>query len=275
MKSHGLAGAAYGAGVGGLGVYGALALGVPVSTPVAWLVVFACASLGALIGKAVIIGCSVLVPLYREKDYSELRNQIEDCDVFLFRGDFKTSQLFEQWAFTYYSHVAFVLWCDDRLMVFQAEGRGIEAAPLSRVVDEYRGRVDWYRLKPNLSLLPDDFDLDAAKETVAAEGRARLGVRFGYLALLKNLVYWAINLELADPSLPKGMFCAQYVEHCFRHGGIPLAQVEDDEGDEKKRHWFKFTKPTADMATFPKHIKASPHIEYRATFKMGTQEPGE
>ena len=213
------------------------------------------------------MGETPLVPLQNWKDYTDVKKDIRDCDLFLFRGNYRTSRLFEKLDFSYYSHAAFVLRWDERLMILQAEGKGIEAIPLSVCIGEYPGRVDWYKLKHES--FPDIANLQVALRKVAAEGKSDLGVSDGYLALLKNLAHWAFNFKLTDPTHPKGMFCSQYVEHCFRTGGIPIAQSEA-EGDGSRppsEHWFRHRKPRSDIATFPKHIAYSPHVEYAATIR--------
>lgn len=54
--------------------------------------------------------------------YHEIRDQIEDGDLFFFRGNFRSSRIFTWLTDGYYSHATIVAWWGDRLMIMQAEG---------------------------------------------------------------------------------------------------------------------------------------------------------
>ena len=182
-----------------------------------------------------------LVPLERLQAYGQVRNQVEDGDVFLFRGRYLISRLFEKVDFSYYSHAALSAWWGDRLMILQAEGPGIQAVPMSVAVAEYPGRVDWYKLKR------ESFpDLEKRLGAVLVEAKSDLGLSYGFGDLLRNIWHWIAKVKLADPVNPRAMFCSEYVERCFREGGMSLTG-----------------KP--DITTFPKDIAASPHLGYMAT----------
>jgi hypothetical protein len=187
-----------------------------------------------------------LVPLERLKTYAEVRGQVEDCDVFLFRGRYLISKLFERVDFSYYSHAALASWWGDRLMILQAEGPGIQAIPMSVAVGTYPGRVDWYKLKK------DDFTgWEKRLAAVLTEAKSDLGLGYGFVDLLRNIWHWIAKVKLADPVYPRAMFCSEYVERCFREGGMSLTDRPD-------------------IATFPKDIAASPHLSYVATIPHQT-----
>lgn len=182
-------------------------------------------------------------PIENEKNvaYEEVRAEVEDADIFMFRGDYRTSKLFRLVDKSYYSHAALALWWRERLMILQAEGPGIQAVPMSVAVGTYPGRVDWYRLKRDH--IPE---LDDKLEKLVNEAKADLGLPYGYIDLLRNLLRWATKVKLRDPVRPHGMYCSEYVERCFRVGGLPLSERPD-------------------VITMPKHIAESPLIGYRAT----------
>ncbi len=182
-----------------------------------------------------------LVPLERLQPYKEVRSRVEDADVFLFRGKYLISKLFEKVDHSYYSHAALAAWWGSRLMILQAEGAGIQAIPMSVAIDTYPGRVDWYKLKR------DSFPgCDRRLAAVLTEAKSDLGLAYGFGDLLRNIWHWIAKVKLADPTWPKAMFCSEYVERCFREAGVSLTGRPD-------------------IATFPKDIAASPHLAYMAT----------
>jgi hypothetical protein len=182
-----------------------------------------------------------LVPLERLQTYDEVRDRVEDGDVFLFRGRYLISELFERVDFSYYSHAALAAWWGDRLMILQAEGPGIQAIPMSVAVGSYPGRVDWYKLRK------EDFPDSATRLAgLLREAKSDLGLEYGFGDLLRNIWHWISKVKLADPIKPRAMFCSEYVERCFREAGMSLTG-----------------KP--DITTFPKDVAASPHLAYQAT----------
>ena len=278
-----------------VGVGAASWMDIAVGRLVWWLVVLGVALVGAIIGKASeAIWEEPEGPAEIPKNYNEEKENIRDCDLFLFKGNYRTSRLFSKLNLSFYSHAAFVLRWGGRLMVLQAEGKGIETIPLSVCIGEYPGRVDWYKLKYGELENWGVQNIDDALALVAAEGRADLGMKYGYIALLKNLSQWAFNVKLLDPVSPKGMFCSQYVAHCFSRAGIPIGKSgEEDEADFLRRlggnkRWYESPKMSqrgkllgfpmrmvaslrkksrADIATFPKHIANSMYVEYQCTFE--------
>jgi len=182
-----------------------------------------------------------LIPLENLQPYKAVRDRVEDGDIFLFRGQYLISKLFEKVDFSYYSHAALAAWWGGRLMILQAEGPGIQAIPMSVAVGTYPGRADWYKLRK------DSFpDADRRLAAVFTEAKSDLGLAYGFGDLLRNIWHWIARVKLTDPHLPRAMFCSEYVERCFREGGMSLTE-----------------KP--DITTFPKDIAASPHLEYMAT----------
>jgi len=189
------------------------------------------------------------VPEERLAYYHEVRPQIRDGDLFLFRGRFLVSKLFEKLTHSYYSHAAIVAWWDGRLMILQAEGVGIQAIPLSVAVAEYPGRADWYRLRR------DSFpDPDRSLKTVLAEAKADLGLSYGYADLARALWGYLKKLKLRDPVSPKGLYCSEYVEKCFDSGGMSLTGRPD-------------------ITTFPQHIAESPRVEYVCSIRHDPSKP--
>jgi hypothetical protein len=178
-------------------------------------------------------------PAAKPLHYRDVRGDIADGDLFLFRGNMRSSRLFERGDHSYYSHVAVVHWWADRLMILQAEAPGIQAVPLSACIQEYPGRADWYRLRR------DAIDPERLKR-VLWEAKAELGLPYGVRDLIRSLLYWGFRVKLPNNDRPRAMFCAEYVEWCFQAGGMPLCNLPP-------------------IATMPKHCAASPLIEYAGT----------
>jgi len=180
--------------------------------------------------------------------YHEIRDEIQDGDLFFFRGSFRSSRLFTWLTNGYYSHATIVARWGDRLMILQAEGVGLQAIPLSVAVQEYPGRADWYRLRRE-----SHADIEPRVPAVLSEARADLGLKFGTGDLFRSLFRWLRKVPFRNPMSPKGLFCAEYVERCFRIGGLPLRR--DADGNHVP----------PDILCFPQDLAISPLVQYRAT----------
>jgi len=180
--------------------------------------------------------------------YREIREQIRDGDLFFFRGNFRSSRLFTWLTNGYYSHATIVAWWGDRLMILQAEGVGLQAIPLSVAVQVYPGRADWYQLRRDA--VPE---IEEKLPGVLAEARTDLGLKFGTLDLFRSLFRWVGKVQFRNPMSPRGLFCAEYVERCFRMGGIPLRRGPDG------------GPVPPDILCFPQDLADSPLVRYQAT----------
>jgi hypothetical protein len=180
--------------------------------------------------------------------YHQIRDQIRDGDLFFFRGNFRSSRIFTWLTKGYYSHATITAWWGDRLMILQAEGVGLQAIPLSVAIQEYPGRADWYRL--DRDKVPE---VDRKLVGVLDEARADLGLKFGTLDLFRSLFRWVGKVQFTNPMSPKGLFCAEYVERCFRVGGIPLRR--DADGNHVP----------PDILCFPQDLADSPLVRYEST----------
>lgn len=153
--------------------------------------------------------------LYYNRD---VRHQLRTGDVFLFAGAKRFSRFIEAVEGGTYSHSAFVLRWNNRAMVAQAEWPRLEAVPTSIAVDQYSGRVDWYRIKRDVY---ERLDVGA----LTSEATRLLGRPFAVWDLVRvgfaNLFRQPIGVER---DAEKDFFCSEYVAHCFRKAGFPLVQ---------------------------------------------------
>ncbi len=172
--------------------------------------------------------------------YSEIRDRIEDADVFLFRGTHLISRLFQAGSHSRYSHSGLVGWWHRRLMLFQAELTAVQAVPLGPAVRGYKGLVDWYKVRPEHRSRVDP-------QAVLDEARSNLGLAYATTDIFRTVLHEVADLELpADCEDPHALFCSQYVARCFRIAGLPL-------------------KDELDMAIFPSEIAMSPVLMYMGT----------
>ncbi|GMR14156.1 MAG: hypothetical protein BMS9Abin29_2393 [Gemmatimonadota bacterium] len=185
-------------------------------------------------------GLDAEAPPERPLHYHEIRDKIQEGDLFFFRGKFRSSRFFTWLTGSFYSHSAIIARWNKRLMILQAEMK-VEAIPLSVAVQEYPGRADWYRLKREL--IPD---IDSKTKKMLWEAICEVGLPFALLDLLRSVARYLFHFRLKDAPSPKGMFCSEYVERSFRKGGMPLVE-------------------SSDIATFPQDLAECEFVEYLGT----------
>lgn len=173
--------------------------------------------------------------------YSEIRDQIQDGDIILFRGARLLSRMIEAGSKSKYSHAAIALWWHRRLMLLQAEIQCIQAVPLSVALGKYKGVADWYRVR-------DEHRARIDFAPILDEAKVDLGLAYSTSELLKSALHSLVGLDLPpDCETPHALFCSQYVARCFRVGGLPLIEG------------------MTDIETTPGHISKSPILEYSGT----------
>ncbi|HEX9164394.1 MAG TPA: hypothetical protein VF862_00685 [Gemmatimonadales bacterium] len=182
--------------------------------------------------------------------YVDIRDRIQDGDLFLWRGQYKSSELFENLTHAFYSHAAIAARWHDRLMVLQAEAH-VETVALSVAIATYPGRVDWYRLKREA--IPGHEQIVTG---ALAEAKADLGLPFGAVDLLKSLWARFTRKFLPNARVAKALFCSEYVHRCFRAGGLDLTGMPD-------------------IDTMPQDIANCRYIEYVATVEHNPKDVGD
>jgi len=188
------------------------------------------------------MGDDVLLPAERPVPYSRVRDEIEDGDVILFRGNAELSQVISGISQSAYSHAGLVLTWYGRRMLLSAEIPNVRAIPLGLVISKYNGRIDWYKLVPEARA-----KLDLQK--LALEALVYLGVEYGTEKLFHLASHFILGTEANDDDgNPSTMVCSQYVARCFRLAGMDLS-------------------PKSDLATVPGEIAVSPYLCYQATLQ--------
>ena len=82
--------------------------------------------------------------------YEDIRSQIKDGDVLMFKGRYLHSSIIRGLTRSFYSHAGIAVWWNRRLMVMEAVERGVRILPLSRKIGSYRGDVEWFCSKKEI-----------------------------------------------------------------------------------------------------------------------------
>jgi len=144
--------------------------------------------------------------------YQAWRRHIRTGDLLLFRGNYMLSHVIESLSDSPYSHVAILALWKDRVVAFQADTRGVEILPVSKMVCRYNGKVDWWSRV-------EGFGDAAFEEKLLDTALTLLGTRYGYLPLLSLgfRILLGRTLKARDAhATPDSLFCSQFVSQCYR-----------------------------------------------------------
>jgi hypothetical protein len=170
--------------------------------------------------------------------YAELRDQVKDGDLILFKGNVLLSRIIQRISGGRYSHSALVLDWGGRWMILQAEViEGVQAVPLSVAVARYHGDVDFYPLRPEARAKVD-------LPRLAQVAKSALGLGYAKLDLLRVAAHLLFRFRLPRYRRdPEALFCSQYVSRCFRVAGLDLV-AESDVGTSPEQiatsHWVRY-----------------------------------
>ena len=176
--------------------------------------------------------------------YDEVRSQIRNGDVFMYRGKGIQSTIIQWVTRSPYSHAGISAWWNERLMVMEAKGNGVVVSPFSRSVGQYHGDVEWFGSTREIS------EEDRLKMVIFAQ--EELGKTYGRW---KAIVLGIQTLFQRSPDKrdrlkkQKNVFCSEYIAQIYNSIGLDL----------KKKTSDQFMKP-ADVAN-------SPLLETRGTVK--------
>lgn len=156
-------------------------------------------------------------------NFNEARPNFKNADILLFKGKSIYSRLMELITHSEYSHAGIVIWWNERLMCMDVAPKGVIVQPLSRKLHDYKGEVDWY----------------ASKNEITEEDRLKM-VIFAQKELGKDYDLWrviwiGIKLFLGikvpvkdDPKSPAKLYCAEYVAEIYHSIGLDLDVHVDD-----------------------------------------------
>ena len=166
-------------------------------------------------------------------DYPDIRNQIRNGDILLFRGKSLISRVIGWITGSPYSHAGVLAWWHGRLMVLEAVASGVVASRMSIVAQQYSGKIEVWTT-----------DAELARSKVLRAAQRLLGKRYSTFKLLQNLgrlLFGRRRDEAGDPDdSPEDFVCSEFVSRVWRAGGIDLVADSPD----------RFTKPS-DIAKSP------------------------
>jgi hypothetical protein len=179
--------------------------------------------------------------------YDQVRDQIKNGDVFMYKGKGFISSVIRWVTHSPYSHAALAVWWNQRLMVMEAKGQGVIVNPTSRSIRHYRGDVEWFSCKKEIS---EDDRLRMVKFA-----QEELGKSYGrWKAILLGIkILFEHDLEKRDRlKREKRLFCSEYVAQIYNFIGLDLKKGRSD----------RFTKPD-DIANSPLLEKRGQLKKYR------------
>ena len=155
--------------------------------------------------------------------YEEVRHQIKNGDILLFKGTNLGSWIVQKATRSPYSHAGIAAWWNERLMVMEARGKGVSANPFSVSVAHSHGAVEWFTCVKDIS------DEDRLKMIVFAQ--EELGKSYGRLKTialgLKTLL--SHDLDKRDRlRRERKLFCSEYVARVYNSIGLDLKKQRSD-----------------------------------------------
>ena len=159
--------------------------------------------------------------------YQALRQHIRTGDLLLFRGNYMLSHMIESLSDSPYSHVAILARWKDRVVAFQADTRGVEILPVSKMICRYNGKVDWWSRV-------DGFGDESFEEKLLDTALTLLGTRYGYWPLVRLALRILLGRTLSARdahATPDSLFCSQFVSQCYRVASDGKFDVNPDLND--------------------------------------------
>ena len=177
--------------------------------------------------------------------YEDIRSQIKDGDVLMFKGRYLHSSIIRGLTRSFYSHAGIAVWWNRRLMVMEAVERGVRILPLSRKIGRYRGDVEWFCSKKEISERDRLRMIIFAQEELGKSYARWREIFFGWKILLRRDLSEKDELRRENK-----LYCSQYVARIYNAIGLDLKKNRDD----------RFMSPD-DVAN-------SPLLEKRGVFKI-------
>ncbi len=181
----------------------------------------------------------------RKARYEEIRLQIKDGDVLLYRGKGIITRMIRWVTHSEYSHAGIAVWWNERLMVMEAVMKGVRISPLSRNIYQHKGNVEWFSCKKEISEEDRQRMVIFAQEELGKSYARWRALLLGLKVLLKRDLSKKDELRTEDK-----LFCSQYVAQTYNSIGLDLKKNRED----------RFMSPG--------DIARSPLLERRGEFKI-------
>ncbi len=157
------------------------------------------------------------------KQYEDIRNQIRNGDVLMYRGKSWESRIIMLVTKSKFSHAGIAVWWNQRLMVMEAIGKGVVVRPLSLSVQRYYGDVELYQAVEEVS------DADRLKLIMLAQQELGKEYATWKATLLGLKILFQTNKEKRDSlRRERQLFCSYYVAHCYNSIGKDLKHGVSD-----------------------------------------------
>ncbi len=146
----------------------------------------------------------------RKEFYGDVRLQIRNGDVLMYRGRSLQSRLICLLTRSRYSHAGLAVWWNDRLVVMEAVGRGVMVTPLSSNVRHYDGRVEWFTSREEIT--------ESERMQLVAFAQRELGKEYAtWRAILLGLrILFNRRVEERDRlRREQKLFCSYYVAQAY------------------------------------------------------------
>jgi hypothetical protein len=155
--------------------------------------------------------------------YDLIRSHIKNGDVLMFQGKYRSSSLIKRLTKSSYSHAGIAVWWNKRLMVMEADSKGVAISRLSSKLEKYKGKAELYTSKEEISKEDRDRMIDFAQEELGKEYATWKALVFGWKILFKKKLSEKDELRKENK-----LFCSQYVARIYNAGGKDLKKNRDD-----------------------------------------------
>lgn len=162
-----------------------------------------------------------------QRHYSELRNHVKTGDLLFTSGDYLISKAIQRASDSVLSHVAFIYWLEERLVVVESvEGAGVRMVPLSKYLNDYSNTGRPYHGRLFLARL-DPLITDQQSETIIGATADLLANPFSIFQFFKIWVRWYFGLgkDFKDREL----VCSEFINTAFTKAGIDFNSATPDE----------------------------------------------
>ena len=155
--------------------------------------------------------------------YEEVRLQIKNGDVFMYKGKKIFPRLIRWLTKSPYSHAGIAVWWNERLMIMEAVMRGVRVAPLSRSIYHHKGNVEWFSCKKEIAEEDRVRMVIFAQEELGKSYARWKAVLFGLRVLFKRDLSEKDELRMENK-----LFCSQYVAQIYNSIGLDLKKNRED-----------------------------------------------
>jgi len=157
------------------------------------------------------------------EEYQEIRGDINNADVLMYKGKTLTSRLIRRTTKSDYSHAGIVIWWDKRLMVLEAVSKGVIVTPISINLKHYKGEVHLYSTKDSISKDERSKMVEFAQLELGKEYARWKMILFGIKIIFKKNLDEKDELKRANK-----LYCSHYVAQVYNSQGYDLKKDVSD-----------------------------------------------